>query len=66
MTLQVDFGNRRVEYPYHVGCDWPQVAEQQKWCSDTFKTGDWWYYNHLGAFYFRREKDEMLFRLRWA
>jgi len=66
MTLYVDYGNKRVEYPYYVGCDWPRVAEQQYWCGATFKAGDWWYYNHQGVFYFRREKDEMLFRLKWA
>jgi hypothetical protein len=65
MTLYVDYGNERIEYPYTAGIDWPIRKEQWAWCQETFKSGEWHYYNHEGAFYFKKEKDLMLFKLRW-
>lgn len=66
MTLFVDYGNNRIIYPYSVLCNLDICPEQAQWCRKTFKNDDWHYYNYESAFYFKRERDMMLFKLRWT
>lgn len=64
--LQVDYGNRRVVYPYVASSDWEKVNKQREWCSATFKDETWHYYHPQLVFYFKRERDMMMFKLRWS
>jgi len=66
MKLNVDYGYNRESYDYAAGLDWPRRYEQLTWCEKTFKSKSWHYYHHHGAIYFKREKDLMLFKLRWS
>ena len=66
MTLNVDYGDRREVFEYSTGVTWWVRGEQIEWCEQTFPEGTWRYYHHQGAMYFKRERDLMLFQLRWA
>ena len=66
MKLNVDYGYNRETYDYCAGVDWSRRDEQIEWCEETFKPKAWYYYHHQGAIYFKREKDLMLYRLRWT
>ena len=69
MTLNVDYGTRRVVMPFkvEVPTKWfSDSIEQTVWCSQHFKSETYHYYSHERAWYFLREKDAAFFALRWA
>jgi hypothetical protein len=63
----VDFGTKRVYYPYYVLLnDSLSFKVQQQWCSDNFKVDTWWSRYQIHEFAFVYKKDAIWFALKWS
>jgi len=67
LTLNVDFGRRRVKLTHSTPAAMRLTRElwdQGQWCSETFKSETCVY--HDDRWYFKRERDLTMFLLRWS
>lgn len=46
--------------------DTAMINEQCRWCRDNLVLGEWDVLSHIHQFWFKHERDAVLFKLRWG
>ena len=66
MTLNVDYGDRVEHFKYSVKTHHTKRVAHFAFCDKSFERKHWHYYHFGEEIYFKRKKDLMWFKLRFA